>query len=191
MSERQKTRVNGPGARAGKQSGGKSSRKQSTPVNPGRHEYHCTICSHAKCEEIERAFLNWTSLSRISKQYSVSRDSIYRHAHALGLMEKRRRNVRAALEQIIEKAGDVEASATAVVSAVAAFAKINANGQWVERSERVNLNALFERMSRGEMEAYAKDGVLPAWFEQVVGATGTDSRGGSNGPEVFECKERC
>jgi hypothetical protein len=35
MSVRQKTRVNGPGARAGKQSGGKSSREQSTSVNPG------------------------------------------------------------------------------------------------------------------------------------------------------------
>jgi hypothetical protein len=55
--------------------------------------------------------------------YAVSRDSIYRHAHALGLMEKRRRNVRAALEKIIEKAGDVEVSATAVVSAVAAYCK--------------------------------------------------------------------
>ena len=38
---------------------------------------------------------------------------------------------------------------------------INASGQWVERSEHVNLNELFERMSREEMEAYAKDGLLP------------------------------
>ena len=150
------------------------------PISPGRHEYHCTICSHAKREEIELAFVNWSSPARIGKQYEVSRNSVYRHAHALGLMEKRRRNVRAALERIIENAGEVEASATAVVSAVSAYAKINASGQWVERSERVNLNALFERMSREEMDAYAKDGVLPAWFEQVVGATGTDSRGESN-----------
>ena len=150
------------------------------PINPGRHEYHCTICSHAQREEVERAFLNWNSPSSISKQYSVSRDSIYRHANALGLMEKRRRNVRTALEKIIEKAGDVEVSATAVVSAVAAYAKINASGQWVERSEHVNLNELFERMSREEMEAYAKDGMLPRWFEQAVGATGIDSRGSSN-----------
>jgi hypothetical protein len=99
-------------ARTGKQSGRKSRRNPSLEedktANKGRHEYYCTICSHAKREEVERAFLNWTSLSRISKQYSVSRDSIYRHAHALGLMEKRRRNVRVALEQIIEKAGDAD-----------------------------------------------------------------------------------
>ena len=79
------------------------------------------------------------------------------------------------MERIIEKAGDVEASAAAVVSAVAAYAKINANGQWVDRSESVNLNELFERMSQEEMEAYAKEGVLPAWFEQAVGATEPDS----------------
>ena len=150
------------------------------PTSPGRHEYHCRICSHPKRVEIEQAFVTWNSPARISKEYGVSRDSVYRHAHALGLMAKRRRNVRSALERIIEKAGDVEASAAAVVSAVAAYAKINANGQWVDRSECVNLNELFERMSREEMEAYAKEGVLPAWFEQAVGATDTDSLGGSN-----------
>jgi hypothetical protein len=48
-----------------------------------------------------------------------------------------------------------------VVSAVQAYAKINAAGQWVERSERVNLNELFGRMTQDEMEAYATDGILP------------------------------
>lgn len=155
--------------------------KRGNAVNLGRHEHHCTICSHVRREEIDSAFINWTGPSRISKGYGVSRDSIYRHAHALGLMEKRRRNIRAALEQIIEKAGDVEANASAIVSAVAAYAKINANGQWVERSEHVSLNDLFDRMTREEMETYAKEGVLPAWFEQYVSATATDSRGEPNG----------
>jgi len=45
-------------------------------------------------------------------------------------MAKRRRNVRSALERNIEKAGEVESSAAAVVSAVAAYAKMNASGQW-------------------------------------------------------------
>jgi hypothetical protein len=150
------------------------------PASPGRHEYHCRVCSHAKRAEIEQAFVTWNSPVRISKEYGVSRDSVYRHAHALGLMAKRRRNVRSALERIIEKAGDVEASAAAVVSAVAAYAKINASGQWVDRSECVNLNELFERMTREEMEAYAREGDLPAWFEQALGATDPDSRGGSD-----------
>ena len=150
----------------------------------GRHEYRCTICPHAQRDEIEQAFVTWVSPDRIGKCYGVSRDAVYRHAHALGLMEKRRRNLRSALERIIEKAGEVEVSASAVVGAVAAYAKINAAGQWVERIERVNLNELFERMTPDEMEAYAADGTLPAWFQRTIGSTESlratvrDSHGG-------------
>jgi hypothetical protein len=72
------------------------------------------------------------------------------------------------------------ASATAVVSAVAAYAKINANGQWIERSEHVSLNELFDRMTPQEMEIYAKEGTVPTWFERALGATPPNSQGGSN-----------
>jgi hypothetical protein len=89
-------------------------------------------------------------------------------------MGKRKRNLHAALEKIIEKAGEVEVSAPAVVAAIQAYAKINAQGQWIDRSEHVNLNELFERMSRYELEAYAKEGTLPDWFAQTVGARPTD-----------------
>ena len=156
------------------------SSKPMPAVNLGRHEYHCKLCSHAERRDIEEAFINWVSPGRIAKQYGFSRDSVYRHAHALGLMEKRRCNLRSALERIIEKAGEVEATAAAVVSAVAAYAKINAAGQWIDRTEQVNLNALFDRMTRDEMESYAQDGTLPAWFETMVGATACDSRGSGN-----------
>jgi hypothetical protein len=54
---------------------------------------------------------------------------------------------------------------------VAAYARINSRGEWVERSESVNLNDLFERMTAPELKAYASDGVLPSWFETTVGAT--------------------
>jgi hypothetical protein len=55
------------------------------------------------------------------------------------------RNVRAAIERIIEKAGEVEVTASAVVGVVQAYAKINANGQWVDQSQQVNLNELFHQ----------------------------------------------
>jgi len=149
-------------------------------VSKGRHEHQCRICSHPKRDEIEQAFIAWVSPAHIAKKYSVSRDGVYRHAHVFGLMDKRRRNVRAALERIIERAGEVDVTATAVVSAVQAYSKINAMGHWVDRSEHVNLNELFERMTREEMEAYAKAGTLPAWFEDAVGATVADSRETTN-----------
>ena len=149
-------------------------------VSKGRHEYQCTICSHAKREDIEQAFVNWSNTTKLAAQHSVSRDAIYRHAHALGLTDKRRRNVRADLEKIIEKAGEVEVNAAAVVSAVSALARINSQGQWIERTETVSLNALFERMTADELDTYAKEGKLPEWFEGTLSATDPNSPGGED-----------
>ena len=138
-------------------------------VNLARHKAQCTICAHEKSAEIEAGFVNWESPAKLAEEYELAdRTTVYRHAHALGLFEKRKRNVRAALERIIEKSGEVEVTASAVVAAIQAYAKINAQGQWVERSEHVNLNELFERMSKDELERYARDGKLPDWFTETV-----------------------
>jgi hypothetical protein len=137
------------------------------------NEAECKICLHARRGEIESDFVNWRSPASIAKEYGLkNRSSVYRHAHAFGLFSKRQRNVRAALEKIIERAGEVEVNASSVVSAVSAYARINAAGQWVERSERIDLNQLFDRMSAVELESYARDGKLPDWFTGAVeGAT--------------------
>jgi hypothetical protein len=141
-------------------------------VSLGRHSTNCRICGHGKRAEIEADFVRWKSPARIATEYRLgNRASVYRHAHAFGLFEKRGRNLRAALERIIEQVGEVDVTAPAVVAAVQAYAKINAAGQWIDRSEHVNLNELFERMTVEELETYARDGVLPASFSQTVGAT--------------------
>jgi hypothetical protein len=150
-------------------------------VNLGLHQRYCKICAHPKREDIEQDFINWKSPTTIAAEYGLAnRINVHRHAHALRLFEKRRRTIRAALERIIERAGDVEVTASAVVAAIQACAKINAQGQWVERSEHVNLNELFERMTRDEMEAYAKDATLPDWFAQSLAVTQTRSQGSEN-----------
>jgi 4-hydroxyphenylpyruvate dioxygenase-like putative hemolysin len=157
-------------------------RQESTkPIDLGRHRQNCTICAHEKREEIEHEYVNWTGPTAIAIAFGLAdRSTIYRHARALGLRAKRRRNVRAALEKIIEKAGDVEVTSAAVVAAVQAYAKINAAGQWVDRSEHLNLNELFERMTREELETYAKEGTLPTWFTEMAGATEADSPDAEN-----------
>jgi hypothetical protein len=141
-----------------------SKKREDTVPSPARHESQCTICAHPQREEIDRDFVDWASSTRISKDYKLARTSLYRHAHATGLFPKRRKNVRTALEKIIERASEVKANAAAVVSAVQAYAKINSQGQWIDRSETVNLNELFDRMTRDELETYARDGTLPKWF---------------------------
>lgn len=149
----------------------KSLANSEKPVNLGRHAAECKICAHPHRSEIEQEFVGWAGANRIASAFGISRDSVYRHAHALDLFRKRQRNIRAALERIIEQAGEVDVNAAAVVSAIMAYAKINGRGEWIERAETLNLNDLFERMTAPELEAYAADGVLPSWFESTVGAT--------------------
>src|SRR5262245_24226130 len=139
--------------------------KRTSPVNRGRHQAECQICHHDQLVEIERAFVNWMSPASIAQTYGFKdRSTVYRHAHAFDLFEKRKANVRAALEAIIEKAGDVEVTASAIVQAIQAYAKINDAGRWIERSERLDLAELFNKLSTQELEEYAQSGKLPAWF---------------------------
>ena len=141
-------------------------------ASEGRHAAECKICAHSRKNDIELDFVNWKSPGAIAKQYGLrNRASVYRHAHAFDLFQKRQRNVRAALEKILERAGEVEVTASAVVAAAQAYSKINASGQWVDRSEHIDLNALFEKMTQQELEAYAQNGTLPGWFTGAVGAT--------------------
>jgi len=149
--------------------------RPSKGVNVVRHSNNCKICSHPKREEIEQDFVNWRSPAEIAKTHKLSdRSTVYRHAHALNLFGRRRRNLRAALERIIEKAGEVEVTAPSVVAAVQAYAKINSAGQWIDRTETVNLHDLFERMTREELETYARDSKLPHWFTTAVPATSAE-----------------
>jgi len=123
------------------------------------------VCAHPGLLEIEAEFIAWRSPATLAQQYGLTdRASIYRHAHALDLFAKRQRNVRAALERIIEKVDDVPVTSGAVVAAVQAYAKINAEGQWIDPSERVSFHQLFERMTRAELQNYAETGALPDWF---------------------------
>ncbi len=147
-------------------------------TNVGRHKRTCSVCSHPQRAEIEAAFVSWRSPAAVAKEYGLAdRASVYRHAHAFGLFVKRQRNIRASLEWIIEKAGEVDPTASAVVAAIQAYSKINSMGQWIERSEHLDMNALFERMSTAELEAYARDGTLPGWFTDVTaGRTATNNQ---------------
>lgn len=146
--------------------------KVDATVSLGRHQRACSVCAHQQREEIEAAFIGWRSPAAIAEEYGLAdRASVYRHAHAVGLFQKCQRNARAALERIIEKAGEVDVTASAVVAAVQAYAKINAAGQWIDRTESVSMNDLFDRMSTAELESYAQTGALPEWFRATAGTS--------------------
>lgn len=147
-----------------------------TSPNLGRHKRTCTICAHDDVQEIEAAFIAWRSPTAIAEDFGLSdRSSVYRHAHALDLFPRRRKNIRAALEKIIERAGDVEVTASAVVAAIQAYAKINSSGEWVEKIETVSMDDLYAQMTSAELDRYATHNELPGWFRAKLGATHSDS----------------
>ena len=78
---------------------------------------------------------------------------------------------------MIERVCDVRVNAAAIVAAIVAYSKINTNGQWVDRTETVNMVELFKRMTRDELRGYVDRGELPVWFTSVVGHTAPDSQG--------------
>ena len=174
----------GSGAAAVNSNGGaklKKEKPEPTASSIMRHRKNCSVCANERHDEIDRDFVAWRSPIAIATEYGLSdRRVVYRHAHALGLFPKRDRNIRAALAHIIEKSGDVDVTAAAVVAAIQAYAKINAQGLWVDRSETVNVNELFDRMSKDELEKYARDGELPGWFTQTASVTACNTQEGEN-----------
>jgi hypothetical protein len=105
---------------------------------PGRHERKCSICNHPDRASIEFDFLNWRNPYDIVRQYHFrGLSTIYRHAHATGLFDKRRANVRFPLERIVERVGEVRVTAAAVIRAIRALSRINDAGEWVDPPSRV------------------------------------------------------
>ena len=146
----------------------------------GRHRRACSMCAHPQCAEIEAAFVSWRSPAVIAQEFGLAdRATVYRHAHAFGLFEKRQRNVRSALGAIIEQAGRGRGDGICSCAGDQAYAKLNAAGQWIERTEQVNLNDLFDRMrSRSWISTPGKErcrsGLRPRWGRNRATVGGSD-----------------
>ncbi len=83
------------------------------------HSGKCTICNHPDRDLIEAAFLNWQPADRIVAEFGLpARSTLYRHAKAANLLNQRRNDFRSALDQIIEQAGRVPATAHSIISAI-------------------------------------------------------------------------
>jgi hypothetical protein len=140
-------------------------------VNLGRHKAQCTICAHPKCAQIEDFFVDWCSPDDIQSIFGVSHDALYRHARALGLIDKRRKNSLMALEKVIERMDRTPMSGAVILSAIKTLMKINCAGQGPEPVQARDLKKLFKRMSAKERQEFAQDGSIPEWFYPPGGAT--------------------
>jgi hypothetical protein len=103
------------------------------PVDLERHSRKCVVCRHPDRDAIEEAFLQWRGVGGIAVEFDLDHESsIYRHAHALGLFAHRRRNMRLALELMIENAGSVDPTALGIISAIRACSRLNDDGVWID-----------------------------------------------------------
>jgi hypothetical protein len=116
-------------------------------IDLAHHRRRCTICKHPELEAIEEAFLQWRRPGDLVYEFKLlSRTSLYRHAHALGLFEQRARNMRFALGAIIEKAESASPSADSIIRAIRAYSCLDDSGQWTEPPKRLIV-------SRGDLQA--------------------------------------
>lgn len=98
-----------------------------------RHARKCAICNHPDCDSIESDFVNWRSETTIALGYQLpSRSSVYRHAAAAGLIERRRANLRGVCERIIERVDEAPPSGMAVLRALRIYSQITEDGHWVD-----------------------------------------------------------
>src|SRR5579863_5614966 len=69
-----------------------------------RHERKCFICHHPDRAQIDDDILHWCNPANITFKYNLNDyRCIYRHAHATGLMDRRRVYMRDSLEHVIEQ----------------------------------------------------------------------------------------
>jgi hypothetical protein len=102
------------------------------------HRIRRRVCAHPKRDDIEQDFLRWRSPEKLANDYRIAdHSSIYRHVHATGLYARRRKRVRDALENIVERAGEVQPTASEVIRAIYAHCHINDSGQWIEPPRHV------------------------------------------------------
>jgi hypothetical protein len=100
-------------------------------VPVSHHERLCLVCRNPLRDAIEEEFIHWHNVHEIAAHYQIEARTIYRHARAVNLYDKRDRNLRSALGHIIHRAQNVRVTADSVIQAVRAFSRINTDGQWV------------------------------------------------------------
>ena len=124
-----------------------------------RHQRKCEICRHPDREAIDEEFIHWHYPMNIAKNYQISRRTLYRHAHATGLIARRRENMRCALELIIDQAEWIDITGDNVIRAIHAHACLTDQGCWIEPPSHV----VFSVAGRDQPARHGESGqVLPA-----------------------------
>jgi hypothetical protein len=112
------------------------------PSSLDYHQRKCKICNHPQRQEIEEDFINWCKADEIVDLYQLEGyRAVYRHAHATGLFDRRRLNLRFAAESLVEEVNCVDPCADAVLRAIRVCTRLNDRGEWNEPPSRVIISS--------------------------------------------------
>jgi hypothetical protein len=112
--------------------------EHSAPASVDRHERKCAICHHPQRADLEEDFLDWRNPELLRKEYEIPNyRTIYRHARATGLYQRRRENLRFAAELLVEEVDNVRPGPDTVLRAINTCARLNDRGEWIEPVKRV------------------------------------------------------
>lgn len=111
------------------------------PGEPGsaleRHMRKCMVCHHPEREAIEEEYLNWHSPSKSAAHHNIAPRTLYRHAEALGLTRRRRGNMRAVLDRLLDRAEEATVTGDSIIRALRAYTCLADDRHWVEPPSRV------------------------------------------------------
>jgi len=112
--------------------------EHSTVASMDRHDRKCAICHHPRRADLEEDFLNWRNADMLRKEYKLPHyRTIYRHARATGLYQRRRENLRFAAELLIEDVDQARPGPDTILRAINTCARLNDRGEWVEAVKHV------------------------------------------------------
>jgi hypothetical protein len=134
---RRRRRKQRPTVRATRKSQPFTARPPESETPLERHERKCLICHHPERETIEDMFVHWHQPFRMAHDYDLPLRSLYRHAHATGLLAARRRNLRCVLDHILERATSIHITSDSIVRAVRAYTCLTDDNKWVEPATHV------------------------------------------------------
>jgi hypothetical protein len=97
-----------------------------------RHGRKCAICTDKYRDEIEELFLDWRSPSVIAHEMDVNLRTLYRHAHATGLYDRRQGKLRVVLDRILEGVDRAHVSGDCILRAVRAYSCLGRDNKWTE-----------------------------------------------------------
>jgi hypothetical protein len=110
---------------------------QDTDSPLDRHSRKCQVCRHPERQAIEEQFSHWLRPSNIARLYDLDWRALYRHAHAVGLFDQRRHNMRSIMENILERGAEAPVTADALLRTYRAYTTLGDDGKWVEPAKHV------------------------------------------------------